>query len=220
MSKPQRQDIPQGDSAIRERILHTAGILFERHGFRDAGMQEVASETGISTKTLYRQFLSKSELVQAYVDAILDSDRHFSEQALRTAGDPVEYQVRIVHYNYRRDYALKSGIIRELREFFPKAYSSIQDYKYKYNIQAVHHCLYWGMREGWFRSDLHVGILAKLWIEMAMVAIDLDAFHPDNYDKKQVFLELYRNYLFGIVTTEGEVLLRKHWGNIFGVPDR
>lgn len=220
MSSPSRQVIPQGGAGLRERILQTAGILFERQGFRDAGMQEVATEAGISTKTLYRQFVSKSELVQAYVDTILDSDRHFSEEALRNAANPIEYQVRIVHYNYQRDYALKSGTIRELREFFPKAYSRIQDYKYKYNIQAVHHCLYWGIREGWFRPDLHVGILAKLWIEMAMVAIDLDAFHPDNYDKKQVFLELYRNYLFGIVTAEGEVLLRKHWGHFFAVPDR
>ena len=203
---------------MRQCIIRAASDLFERLGFLGSGMQEIATKAGISTKTLYKHFPSKSGLIVEYIRIVLEADRIYSDQLLKNVRDPLEYQIGILYYNISRGYLQKYIYMNQLRGYFPEAYAQVEDFKYKYLIQAVHHCLHWGIRENFYRSDIHVGILGKLWIEMAMIAIDLDTFHPDNYNQEQVFIELYKNYLHGIVTPAGETLLNTHWQNYFGVP--
>ena len=203
---------------MRQGIIRTASDLFERLGFLGSGMQEVASKAGISTKTLYKHFPSKSDLIVEYIRTVLEADRNYNDLLLKNARDPLEYQIGILYYNISRGYPQKYIYMNQLRGYFPEAFGQVEDFKYKYLIQAVHHCLHWGIRENFYRSDIHVGILGKLWIEMAMIAIDLDTFHPDNYNKEQVFIELYKNYLHGIVTPAGEAVLKTHWQHFFEVP--
>ncbi|MET0519330.1 MAG: TetR/AcrR family transcriptional regulator, partial [Burkholderiaceae bacterium] len=54
--------------SVRQRILTTAHDLFYRDGVRATGIDRVIAESGVSKVTLYRQFPSKNELIQAYLD--------------------------------------------------------------------------------------------------------------------------------------------------------
>jgi len=53
--------------STRDRILKVADRMFYRQGLRAVGVDALASELGISKKTLYRHFPSKDELVVAYL---------------------------------------------------------------------------------------------------------------------------------------------------------
>jgi AcrR family transcriptional regulator len=52
----------------RERILNTAYDLFSRRGIRGVGVDEVIERAGVAKATLYRHFLSKDDLVLAFLD--------------------------------------------------------------------------------------------------------------------------------------------------------
>jgi AcrR family transcriptional regulator len=52
---------------MRERILETADRLFYGQGIRAVGVDTIASEIGISKRTLYNYFPSKDELILAYL---------------------------------------------------------------------------------------------------------------------------------------------------------
>src|SRR5918996_839572 len=52
----------------RERILHTAYDLFQRHGLQAIGVDRIVAEAGVAKMTLYRHFRSKDELVLAVLD--------------------------------------------------------------------------------------------------------------------------------------------------------
>jgi AcrR family transcriptional regulator len=54
-------------TSTRERILETVDRLFYRHGLQAVGVDAIASELGISKKTLYRHFPSKDDLIIAYL---------------------------------------------------------------------------------------------------------------------------------------------------------
>jgi AcrR family transcriptional regulator len=56
-----------GKSSMKERILETADRLFYMRGIRAVGVDTVAAEIGISKRTLYNHFPSKSTLVSAYL---------------------------------------------------------------------------------------------------------------------------------------------------------
>jgi AcrR family transcriptional regulator len=58
---------PSEVTSTRDRILKVADRLFYRQGLRAVGVDALASELGMSKKTLYRHFPSKDELVIAYL---------------------------------------------------------------------------------------------------------------------------------------------------------
>jgi len=59
---------PAGDS-VRRRIVAGARRHFFAHGFRRVTMDDIAGELGMSKKTLYAHFPSKSALVEAAIRA-------------------------------------------------------------------------------------------------------------------------------------------------------
>jgi AcrR family transcriptional regulator len=54
-----------GNSSKRGIILHTANRLFESAGFYATGVDQIASESGVTKRTLYKQFGSKEGLIEA-----------------------------------------------------------------------------------------------------------------------------------------------------------
>ena len=66
MLETHRQQAETGASA-RERILDASYELFSRRGIQAVGVNEVIERAGVATATLYRHFLSKDELVLAFL---------------------------------------------------------------------------------------------------------------------------------------------------------
>ncbi|HEX3544982.1 MAG TPA: helix-turn-helix domain-containing protein [Mycobacterium sp.] len=70
----------------RERILSAARTLFYREGIRATGVERIAEEARVSKRTLYEQFSSKEELVEAYLNRIDNTGGPPNEQALDAPG--------------------------------------------------------------------------------------------------------------------------------------
>ena len=78
---------PASSSAnARERILSAAGSLFYREGIHATGVERVAEEAGVSKRTMYQLFGSKTRLVEAYLRGIHDTGGMPNEKALDTPG--------------------------------------------------------------------------------------------------------------------------------------
>ncbi|HXB87181.1 helix-turn-helix domain-containing protein, partial [Mycobacterium sp.] len=74
---------PASSSAnARERILSAAGSLFYREGIHATGVERVAEEAGVSKRTMYQLFASKTGLVEAYLRGIHDTGGMPNEKAL------------------------------------------------------------------------------------------------------------------------------------------
>jgi AcrR family transcriptional regulator len=73
---------------LRDRIVHEAGRLFYREGLAETGVNRVATELGVSKRTLYELFDSKSELYATALDAF--DARAFIGPAEALSADPEE----------------------------------------------------------------------------------------------------------------------------------
>jgi AcrR family transcriptional regulator len=60
--------LPDHEGGPRERLLSAAYDLFCREGVRATGIDRIVAEAGVARMTLYRNFNSKDELVQAVLD--------------------------------------------------------------------------------------------------------------------------------------------------------
>ena len=61
------EEVLDGRSSARERILDTAYELFSRHGIRAVGVDRIIASSGVAKMSLYRHFHSKEELVLAFL---------------------------------------------------------------------------------------------------------------------------------------------------------
>jgi AcrR family transcriptional regulator len=66
----------------RERILSVAGSLFYREGIHVTGVERIAEEAGVSKRTMYQHFGSKTQLVEEYLRAIHEAGGMPNEKAL------------------------------------------------------------------------------------------------------------------------------------------
>ena len=100
-------------AATRRAILEAAGRLFERDGYPATTMEAIAEEAGLSLKTVYLPFTTKSGLLRALWDVRLkgeDSDppvaQHQWFREVMEESDPV----RKLQLNARNSRAAKSRI--------------------------------------------------------------------------------------------------------------
>ena len=69
----QRTMVRRDPDATRQRILEAAGEEIHRHGFRNASIDEILSDTGLTKGALYHHFPTKAALGHAVIDEVIRS---------------------------------------------------------------------------------------------------------------------------------------------------
>jgi TetR/AcrR family transcriptional regulator, cholesterol catabolism regulator len=82
-------------------LVAAAAGVFERKGFRNSTIDDVAEAAGIARATLYRYAESKQHLLDMIVDVILDDMATGLQAALRSDGSPRERLRRYVEAHAR-----------------------------------------------------------------------------------------------------------------------
>ena len=75
--------MPRSGQHTRQRILDAAYGLFRRKGFTRVSMDDIATSTGVTKRTLYHHFESKDALLAA----VLDAQHELALAAFKTFGD-------------------------------------------------------------------------------------------------------------------------------------
>jgi AcrR family transcriptional regulator len=77
------------EAGRREHVLDAALLIFARHGYRKASMEDVARAADISRPGLYFYFASKLDLFRAAVAHALDGDLAAAERSLADTDRPL-----------------------------------------------------------------------------------------------------------------------------------
>lgn len=75
--------MPRSAEMTRQRILDAAYVCFRRKGYTRISMDEIASATSVTKRTLYYHFKSKDSLLAA----VLEAQHRLAVAAFRTFGD-------------------------------------------------------------------------------------------------------------------------------------
>jgi TetR/AcrR family transcriptional regulator, cholesterol catabolism regulator len=158
---------PAGDAA--RQIVARARHHFFTHGFRGVTMDDLAEELGMSKKTLYAHFPSKTALLESVVADKL----HRVEAALKVVtGDRVADFPARLHglLTCLREQAdeIQPAFIRDVRREVPELFALVQDGRRKLIQRHFGKLLKDGQRAGSIRHD----ISAELMIEILIGAVD------------------------------------------------
>ncbi|WP_311195840.1 TetR/AcrR family transcriptional regulator [Antarcticibacterium sp. 1MA-6-2] len=120
---------------MKEDIIRTAADMFLTFGFKSVTMDEIANKMGISKKTIYANFSTKTKLVQATTIYILKSIEQGIENIKARENNPIVelYEIKKFVMNHLKDE--KSSPQYQLNKYYPKVYQEVQE-----NHSEMMHC--------------------------------------------------------------------------------
>lgn len=169
MSKTQHRPKPlqtsEQESPVRQRIVSGARAHFFAHGFRIVTMDELANKLGMSKKTLYAHFRSKTELLDA---VIADKFRHVdADLSKATAIDSADiafsiqtfFTCLLTHFQ-----EIQPPFVRDLNRSAPETFHSIQERRRALIVRYFTGILNDGRKSGVIRKDIPVTLMVEILI--------------------------------------------------------
>ncbi len=195
---------------MKERIQAKAMELFMQYGIRSISMDDIATQLGISKKTIYQYFADKNELVSAVVDAdindlqnrCLDCGQH-SNNAIHEIFLTMDMiQEFLINMN--------PMLLYDLRKFHQEAYNKWIQHKNNFLLVTVHNNIKSGIEDGLYRPEINADVLSKYRLESMLIPFNIEVFPPAKYNLVDVTIELLENFLYGLVTQKGYELTTKY----------
>lgn len=192
---------------MKERILLKARELFQQYGVKSITMDEIASQLGVSKKTIYQFFSDKDELVLVVFSDFIDKIEAECSSLKNQFPNAILEVVNLMHYVLDLFSRINPVMLYDLKKFHPKAYQVFLNYKNEFLYNSIVANLKRGIEEGVYRKNLNVDILAKFRIESIELAFDQQLFPAGKYNLVEVQKVFIESYLFGISSLEGHKMI-------------
>jgi len=194
---------------LKDQIIKTAAELFINLGFKSVTMDDIAKELGISKKTIYSHFSTKTKLVEA-------STFHFLSQMSCGVEDIVcQEKNAIVELFDIKNFAMKhlknnkSSPQFQLKKYYPKVYNLVQINHLQIMEGFVLKNLEKGIKNDLYRKNIPLDFTSKIYFVGMMGIKDEYHFPLEKYSQNEL-LELFLEYhLRAIVTEKGLKTLNK-----------
>ena len=187
----------------KEKIVNGALELYKRMGVKSVNMDKVATNLGISKKTLYVYFDNKQDLVnhcfQKHYDLV-------SEMINTTAAQFENAIDELFAIDESCSLVMKQTnpyLLGELKRYYPNTWALIDQLKQKLLFNIMKKNLNKGVEQGIYRKEIDVDIIAKLMINRIDALINEEVFPLTHYDFRKLLTEIRIYHLRGVATLKG-----------------
>jgi AcrR family transcriptional regulator len=194
----------------KERILEKAHELFMRYGIRSVSMDDIATQLGMSKKTLYHYYTDKEELVDAVLSALLEKNRNECFADKQSASNAV-HEIFLAFDMVQEMFSnMNPSIVFDLGKYHPAVYKKLQQHKKVFLYQMISQNLKRGVQEELYRSEINVDTLTRFRIESMMLAFDSEVFPDNRTHLVAIQEEILEHFLYGLATVKGQKLIQKY----------
>lgn len=173
-------------------------------------MDDIASELGISKKTIYQHFKDKDEIVSIATRRRVEAECDKMEAVHKNAKNAVEH-LYLLSLSMREAFSnMNSSALYDLKKYHKNAWNIFLDYKQNVIYNEIVETLQNGIKEGYFRQEINISILAKLRLAEIQMSFDSDWFANDEYSIVEVQTQLLEHFTYGILTEKGLELLKTY----------
>ena len=194
---------------VKDRILLAAEKLFMRSGIRSVSMDDIAQDLAISKKTLYKCFENKDQIVHAMTASHLTREAAECEVLLTQADSAVAELFLMIDWMKSQFGDVHPSIFFDLQKFYPASWQLWVAHKNGYILRQIEDNLRRGIREGLYRPDLDVDVLARLRLAEIELSFAADVFPPRQFDPQRTMLAMLEHFVLGVATLKGHKLINK-----------
>lgn len=188
---------------MKDKIINIAGELFLNLGFKSVTMDEVASASGVSKKTIYTHFKNKTSLVQevtnTFFEAICEGINAIQEQE----NNPIKemYAVKRFVMHYLKDE--KSSPQYQLQKYYPEIFSQLKEKQFEFMQTCIRTNLTRGIHQKLFKADIDIHFIARIYFHGMMGIKNPDLFPLQQFSMNDLMNHYLEYHLRGISTEKG-----------------
>jgi DNA-binding XRE family transcriptional regulator len=192
-----------------KNILLKVRELYMKYGIKSVTMDDVASEIGISKKTLYQFVTDKDELVGKIIDHEIILRQQEICNCFKVGYNAVEELFEISLFMNKQMREQNPATEHDLRKYYPHHYEKIVKIRKEgiYNYILLN--LKKGKAEELYRAEMDEEVIAKLYLSRSEILHTNDLFTVEELTSVKIFRELLIYHVRGIATEKGIEVLEK-----------
>ncbi len=203
------------DMETKDKIIKKASCLFLDMGIRNITMDQIASEAGVSKRTIYELFRDKDDLViQSLIELIIINNK----QMISIIGQS-QHVIEAIFLIMKREIEHRNSYSQIFIEDMKKYYSTVNEtlYSHKESLKefsASYTLLERGIREEIFRKDIQIELVDNFLYELINLmerSVRIKALKPQPED---VLRSIFLPYLRGICTQKGVALMNHYFESL------
>lgn len=191
-------------------ILSKSLELFKRYGIRSVTMDEIAGQCGISKKTIYQEYADKDNLVKSAMATIIYHLQHGCQTFAQKSQNAIEEMFLAMDMVQGIFEDVNPAMLYDVRKYHYNAYLQLEQHKKEFMHGMIEDNLQRGIREGLYRSDIIVDIIAELHHSLISLLFEQDHFPTKAYSLTTIQKEIITHYLYGIATPKGARLIEQY----------
>ncbi len=192
---------------IKERIQKKAQELFRRYGVKSVTMDEIASQLGVSKKTIYQYFSDKDELVLEVANSVISYTQTCCNDHSIHSENAIEELFYAMKFGQQMFQEISPAMLFDLEKHHPQAHRNFLKYKNDYMLKVIEKNLLRGIEEGLYRPELNVNVISRFRLETMFLPLDPSAYPPGKYKAQDVHISIIEHFLFGIASPKGYKLI-------------
>ena len=198
---------------FQNQILEKAQDLFFKYGLKSITMDDLARELGISKKTLYASFSNKQEILNIITVKLIEEHERNCEKIVNDADNAIHEVLMYINNIKSIFQQFNHKIIFEMKRYYSETWEIFKNYKNDFLSERIKNNLRRGIKEGLYRDNINEDIIVKLRLEQMQIISNSALFPSSNFNKKEVFTELFLQVLYGMSTIKGHQLIDKYMEN-------
>jgi TetR/AcrR family transcriptional regulator, cholesterol catabolism regulator len=188
----------------KEKLIQVALEQFLVYGIRAVTMDEIARQAGVSKKTIYEEFSSKEDLVNASFDTALKEDECAFDKMMEDYEGAVDHLLHMTRYLRERFSRMNPLVLQELQRFYPKCWRKLENFKKEHAWKGIVQVLENGKASGDFRKEINSEILAFMRLDQITSSFSGNVL-KDKYSMLDFQLQVLDHFIHGILSDQGRV---------------
>lgn len=193
---------------MKDRIIETSLQQFLEHGIRKMTIQQLIAPLGLSTKTVYKYFPGKEELLEACLAVHYDTLYRQLEQA--DLSDPVLAIFRLLISGIELDFRVNPVFYHDLNHYYPDLQDKAQREQAHRTHPVFRKLLDDGIAQGLFHPDLDPVVVLQTIGVLYRSLTRSDAFAKSERTPLELADLTLGIYLRGLCTPKGLDVLLSH----------
>ncbi|WP_100610320.1 TetR/AcrR family transcriptional regulator [Confluentibacter lentus] len=164
----------------KSELLECSITNFTKFGSKSFTLDELASEMGMSKKTIYNYFKNKEDLVSESVGFLIEKIKYDMDSALLQETDPIVKIIEIYRIGFGYFKCFKPSFIFGLKKYYPKASEVFEMFRNNVVFDNVYNLLVEAQHNGFIRKDVDLNLVCELYF----LRIDNIAYKINNLFEK------------------------------------
>ncbi len=194
---------------VRGRIIEEATKQFFQYGIRNVTMDDLAVALGISKRTVYETFKDKRELVETCIRKLNAEQDVRVKNIVPKSENVIEAIFVFMQDGIKAMNSINPVFFKDLEKLYPEFCKELEAKNKVEREKLFEKLLSKGITQGLFLSNVDIHIISKLFHEQVGLLADDRVFPSDKYNHADVFRNIVINFVRGISTSKGILIIDK-----------